>query len=301
MTKKRNWILTTLMFGLMVVAGLAQAQETTVSKPGHWLGSDDQLLSFQSTEEIESFLRTANPVSMEDTSIGVTKPKVVRLEQGGVQARGIFHNVNDTGQRRRLAGGVTVMYFRDTWGNQVAAYELAKLYGINNVPPTVTREINGEEGSMQLWIEGDLMTEGDRKASGKSSYKVKYFNQQVNMMDLFDNLVNNIDRNQGNILWDTEWNMWLIDHTRAFGRDTKLSSVKDLKRVDRVAWDKMRTVSDDEVSAAMSPYMGKFEIKGLLARRDKIIAVVEKLIKKSGEEKILFDLDPTGGIKISTD
>ena len=288
-----------LVLAVLAAATAAQAQGgTPVSKPGQWLGSDKQPLPFQSTEEIEDFLRTANVVSMEETAIGVTKPKVVRLEKGGVQARGIFHNVDDTGQRRRLQGGVVVMYFRDTWGNQVAAYELAKLYGIENVPPTVSRQVKGEEGSMQLWIEGDLMTEGDRKASGKSSYKVVYFNQQVNMMDIFDNLINNIDRNQGNILWDAEWNMWLIDHTRAFGRDTKVPSEKDIKRIDRTVLEKMRTVSDDEVSAAMSPYMGNFEIKGLLARRDKILQVIDKLIKKSGEKEVVFDLDPTSGIKI---
>ena len=33
---------------------------------------------------------------------------------------------------------------------------------------------------------------------------------------IFDELIQNRDRNTGNLLWTTDWKMWMIDHTRAF-------------------------------------------------------------------------------------
>ena len=40
--------------------------------------------------------------------------------------------------------------------------------------------------------------------------------KQIQIMRVFDELIQNRDRNQGNILWTNDWTMWLIDHTRAF-------------------------------------------------------------------------------------
>ena len=35
-------------------------------------------------------------------------------------------------------------------------------------------------------------------------------------MRVFDELIANTDRNQGNMLIDKQWKLWLIDHTRGF-------------------------------------------------------------------------------------
>ena len=40
--------------------------------------------------------------------------------------------------------------------------------------------------------------------------------KQVQVMRVFDELIQNRDRNQGNILWTKDWTLWMIDHTRAF-------------------------------------------------------------------------------------
>ena len=42
------------------------------------------------------------------------------------------------------------------------------------------------------------------------------------MMYLFDELISNIDRNQGNIVYTKDWRLWLIDHTRAFRKNSTL-------------------------------------------------------------------------------
>ena len=35
-------------------------------------------------------------------------------------------------------------------------------------------------------------------------------------MRLFDSLIFNDDRNPGNYLFDADWKLWMIDHSRAF-------------------------------------------------------------------------------------
>ena len=42
------------------------------------------------------------------------------------------------------------------------------------------------------------------------------WNDQVIRMKMFDNLICNRDRNMGNLLVDASWNLYLIDHNRAF-------------------------------------------------------------------------------------
>ena len=41
-------------------------------------------------------------------------------------------------------------------------------------------------------------------------------------MTMFDNLIGNRDRNRGNMLRDAEWNVILLDHSRAFGVGSEL-------------------------------------------------------------------------------
>ena len=43
-------------------------------------------------------------------------------------------------------------------------------------------------------------------------------------MKMFDLLIANIDRNQGNLIYDSDWHLFLIDHSRAF------IDKKDLKK-----------------------------------------------------------------------
>ena len=56
-------------------------------------------------------------------------------------------------------------------------------------------------------------------------------------MKMFDNFICNKDRNAGNLLVDDDWNLYLIDHSRAFINDQDLA-VK-MEHIDREFWDRM--------------------------------------------------------------
>ena len=62
---------------------------------------------------------------------------------------------------------------------------------------------------------------------------------QLTRMKMFDLLIANIDRNQGNLIYDADWHLFLIDHSRAFIDKKDLKGIAPLGRVDRKLWEKM--------------------------------------------------------------
>lgn len=255
-----------------------------------WLGPDGRPLPFKNADEALHFLAGADIESQLAIPTGVTKPKKLLLEKNGVRAHAIFHYHHDEDRRVSL-GGKTVRFFRDSYRNQVAAYEMSRLLGISNVPPTVLRKMKGRKGSLQLWIE-NAMNEKDVSILDSSAIEENQKPKTSKLksdMRVFDNLINNIDRNRTNILYDANWQLWLIDHTRAFGRETALPDTERLRRCSRPLWEKLRSLNDQRVYETLEPYMGKWEIRALLTRRDKIIEWLNARIEKEGEDNVLFD------------
>jgi hypothetical protein len=267
-----------------------------------WLGADKEPLPFQRAEELLTFLRTAEEVSSNRLSEGITKAKRLHLSKGGIEARAVFHHVDRNEQQlKRLANDNVVMYLRDSFLNQAAAYEMSRMLGMKNIPPTVLRHSKGKRGSAQLWIE-NAMTEMRRVERGLEPPDLTLWNQYYADMRVFDNLINNIDRNQGNMLVDASWNLWLIDHTRSFGRDKALPYPEIVVRCSRGLWDELHRKWDDaEVEERMAPYMNQKEIEALLSRRQKLVEIIEKRIAEQGENSVLFDFgDPDPAVKVSS-
>lgn len=286
---------------LSAVAQTAARPATTgPSSQFVWLGANKEPLPFQSAEEMLAYLRTAEEISSKPLSEGITRAKRLHLSKGGIDARVVFHHVDRNEQEmKRLANDNVVMYLRDSFLNQAAAYEMSRMLGMKNVPPTVLRRSNGQRGSAQLWIES-AKTETMRVEQGLEPPDYTLWNQYYADMRVFDNLINNIDRNQGNMLVDSRWNLWLIDHTRSFGRDKALPYPEIVVRCSRVLWQGIRHDWDDaKVERLMATYMNPKEIEALLTRRQKLVALIEQQIAERGEDMVLFDFgDPESGVKV---
>jgi hypothetical protein len=267
-----------------------------------WLGADKKPLPFRSAEELLIFLQTAEEVSSKPLSVGITKAKRIHLAKGGIEARAVFHDIDRNEQEvKRLANDNVVMYLRDSYLNQTAAYEMSRMLGMKNVPPTVLRQSAGDQGSAQLWIE-NAMTEQMRVEQDLEPPDYTLWNQYYADMRIFDNLINNIDRNQGNMLVDSSWNLWLIDHTRSFGRDKALPYPEAVTRCSRTLWEGIQSKWDDAaVEKRMAPYMKPKEVEALLSRRQKLVALIEKKIAEQGEKMVLFNFgDPDPAVKVSS-
>jgi hypothetical protein len=269
----------------------APALETAPAfDPHRWPGAGGEPLPFSTDEEVLAFLRDAAIVETKRIPEGVTEPRVVTLEAGGVRARAAFHKHHIVRERQRLVDGTVVRFFRDSYLNQPAAYEVARMLGLTNSPPTIVRDIDGTTGSLQLWIESS-MTERRRRDDGHEFPDSVAAYRQVYDMDIFDALINNRDRSQGNFLWDAEWRLWMIDHTRAFGGEPAVVDRRSVRRCSRPLFERLKTLDPAEVDRRLAPFMDEPERTALVKRRDDLVRMLQSKIDAEGEAEVLFAYD----------
>jgi hypothetical protein len=107
-------------------------------------------------------------------------------------------------------------------------------------------------------------------------------------MAVFSQLVRDTDRNAVNVLIGPNWELYMIDFTRAFRLERSLDNPKVLVRCGRDLLDKLRKLTLEDMTARTKRYLRPPEIKGVMARRDKIVAHFEALIAAKGEAEVLF-------------
>jgi len=252
-----------------------------------WRGPDGKPLPFQNDAEILDFLKKAKIMSQKNLPVGVTQPSVLELERNGVRAKAHFNEINDEKQMAELMSGKKEINFRDCHKFNGAAYELATLLGLDNVPPAVERYIRGRSGSVSMWVE-NAMTERERLAKRIMPPEPGRWMKQLYVMRVFDNLIYNTDRTQENMIIDPEWKLWMIDHTRAFRRWEDMSSPDDIKQVERGFWEKLQSLDKKEAQKRLRPYLTTYEIDALFKRRDKLVAHIQQMIATQGEDKVVF-------------
>jgi len=263
------------------------------------LGPDGRKLPFATQDELVRFLVSAEESSAKMLSRGITGAKRLTLELGGLEARVIFHHVNRSELRpKRLPNGRTVLYLRDSYKSQIAAYRLGRLLGMQNVPPTVDRLSGAASGSAQLWIE-KAVTEDIRLAEGTTLPDYNLWNQSQVDMRIFDNLINNIDRNQGNMLVDSFGTLWLIDHTRSFGEDRDLPLPETITRCSNRMLQAIRSLREETVRKELAPYLTRIELKALWRRRQLVLNRIAENLATMGRDRVLFDYgDPDPGVLV---
>ena len=267
-----------------------------------WRGADGAPLPFTSYEEIEEFLRTAEVVGRESIPVGVTKPIKVTLEKDGIRAHAVFRYFKRTYARARMGDGRLRVNLTDSYAFEPAAYALARMLGMDCVPPAVERRVDGQRGSLQIWVydavmQRDLSETGvvrpERPAGDdsldRSPPDTVVWARQLQMVALFDALIGNDDRNRGNLLIDPQWKVWRIDHTRAsYGRarSGRLASVVFVKRG---FWQRLQRLEKDQLHGAMRVYLTGTQIKTILRRRDRLAEFIDGLLQRFGENAVLYD------------
>jgi hypothetical protein len=268
---------------------LAQARtaESKATAPSwRWRGPDGKPLPFRSPEELEDFLRTADVVSSDTIDHGINRPKKVTLERDGVRANAVFRTVSVDQRPGQGPGGKFYRQFRDSFAFEVAAYELARALGLHQIPPAVPRNLEGKEGSLQAWVE-EAMTEAKRQEEGHKPPDVLRWARDQVEEQVFDALVNNHDRNAGNKLIDGDWNVWWIDHTRAFQTEHGDERIDELRRITPELYTALRNVERARVQTVLQPFLKPVEIDELFERWDAIVLRFRTLIAQHGPENVL--------------
>jgi hypothetical protein len=111
---------------------------------------------------------------------------------------------------------------------------------------------------------------------------------QQQVMFVFDNLIYNVDRNQGNILFLEDWKMVLIDHTRSFRLHKSLLNPDSIKFCDRGLYDGLKGLDRQSLDERLGPYLTPGQIDAILVRRDLLVQHIDSLIERNGEKAVLF-------------
>jgi len=286
----------------VALAGLLAAQEPTAPLPPaatgevraaapaaamRWTDPDGKPLPFRSEDELLDFLRTAEVKSEKHLSTGVNFPTKLLLEKDGIRVDAVFRDVNEEKSAPTFGGGRNDLYFRDSYIFEPPAYELSRLLGLDNVPPATLRRLHTQNGSVQIWVE-HAMTELTRiKDKIKPPDELRW-NKQLQVMNVFDALIYNTDRNRGNILITPDWKLWMIDHTRAFRRTPSLQNAAALNQCERGMYQRLKALNEALVRERLKPYLSSFEMDALFTRRKLILERLDTLIAERGEEKVLY-------------
>jgi hypothetical protein len=241
----------------------AQAPASTITWIGHHA-------------ELEQFLKTAEIARIENIPKGVTGPRHVFFAPGGPVAGAVIKTITPSRSEP----------YYDSYRSEIAAYELDKLLELDMVPPTVERRIKGDRVSAQLWVEECVSY---KTVINKPRPDVDAWNRELRRMVVFDNLIVNIDRNEGNMLIDPAGDLILIDHSRAFDARgvLRMPFEKNMTKIDRPFFEKLKALDKKAIQEHVGPWVD-FGPDPILRQRDTIVKKFEKLIKENGEANVIF-------------
>src|SRR3990170_4780230 len=99
---------------------------------------------------IEAFLTKARVVSLRNVGTGTTNSRRATLSDGTLTHDAHVQIVDEqkTDRKARAVGDRT---FVDSYRYNIAAYRLARLVGLRNVPPSVERIVDGSRAAVTWW------------------------------------------------------------------------------------------------------------------------------------------------------
>jgi hypothetical protein len=240
-------------------------------------------VDFLTTAEVSS-----KPEDFDD--LAITSPRRLELTKGDRTLRVIFKDENTlySSGMFKFGDGREVPMVKDSYLHEIAAFELARMLGLDMVPACVERKLFKRKGSLCLWVEG-AMTEAERKKEGLEPPDRRLFNEQMFTVRLFQQLISDQDfSNIRNILVDSDFRVYKVDSSLAFYPESKLISQLQPPVYSREAMAALRALDRDELVRRLEPWLTKDQLKSLWERREKILERADKLMREHGEDKILY-------------
>ena len=228
-----------------------------------------------SDAEIEKFLKDGRVGRTRSAGKGVTNSLRATLTDGTLTHDAHIQLVDE---RKTSGPGPkgAELNFRDSWSFNVAAYRIDRLIGLNLVPVSVERDWRGKAGAYTWWIDDVMMDEGERLKVGLQPKDPAKWNETMQLVRIFDQLILNVDRNMGNLVITNDWRVWAIDHTRAFRLHKTLPKPGNVTRCDRKVLEALKALNSQVLEREVGRYLTNWEREALLARRDAIVAIIEK-------------------------
>jgi hypothetical protein len=147
-------------------------------------------------------------------------------------------------------------------------------------------------GAYTWWVDDVLMEEGDRLKKKIDAPNIEAWNQQMQLVRLFDQLIANVDRNVGNLVITKDWRLFPIDHTRAFRRNHELKSPAQITHADRAVVARLKALDKETVKQSIGKYITSFELDALMARRDAVLKRLDSLGPAAVFDRIPWSVKP---------
>ncbi len=241
-----------------------------------------------SDEETETFLREAKIIKSTHVPTGITETRRLTLSDGRITHDASLqvidvHKASFRGERG------TELNFRDSYRYNIAAYRLDRMLNLGMIPVSVKRKVDGTDGALTWWADDVLMMERERYEKRIEPPSPSEWNDQMQQARIFNELIYNTDANLGNLLITTEWQIVLIDFTRAFRVDKKLRSPGEIAnaRIDARVFEALRTLTVESLTARLEDVLRKPEIRALVSRRDLIVSHFEKELAEKGDTAVI--------------
>lgn len=244
-----------------------------------------------SDEQIREFLLNAKVVAVKNAPKGVTRPPRLTLTDGTLTHDASFQSVNEEKPMERFTNGTREVGFRDCYKYNIAAYELARMLGLGDMMPvTVERKWDEKTGSLSWWLPV-MMDEATRAERKVFPPDAQAWNRQMYKKRIFAELVYDSDPNMTNVLISKDWHIWMIDFTRAFRLRNTLRDPQNIlqSKCERTLFSKLRGLTKKDLAATTGRYLTPNEIAGVIARRDKIVSLIEQMIARQGEKEVLYE------------
>ncbi len=265
---------------------------------------------------------TATPPGLEQLlATGTVKGSIKQL-WGGNDVKFIVRL--DDGSKKGLKAIFRPEHLEDEWKHrkEIAAYRLAMLCGIENVPITVARSFpesmfkrSGEKtqarlafrddllaGALQLFVTGahDPLGE-DGFAWAKERLLALSVPGQPFTMDpsearqfsrllVFDYLQSNPDRfSGGNLLQGEDGTFWFIDNADTYYACYRIRKrLNKLCHFDRQLVNTLRQLSEAQLQSHLGKLLGPKQVGRIWKRVQIVLARVDGLIAEHGEARVLF-------------
>jgi len=234
-------------------------------------------------EQQREFLLNAEVIKAREADKGITNSNRLTLSDGEITHDAHFQSINERLLRK---GGE--MNFVDSYLYNIAAYEVSRLIGLDDMlPVTIERKWRRNTGSMSWWlpVQMDENTRVERKIQPPD---LETWNNSMSKILVFTELIYDTDRSRENVLIGNNWELYMIDFSRAFRLHHSLMNPKSLMRCSRELLENLRALDPEELEAKVGEYLTGSELEAILKRREKIVDHFNKLIAEKGEVSVLY-------------
>lgn len=211
-----------------------------------------------------------------------------RLEQGRLEAYGLTEDeirqvlvsgAIEPADEQRGSDGVRVrrgdvvvqahVYREGEATAELAAHALDRRLGLNLVPPTVARAVEGRSTAIQLRYP-DAVTEAERVAQRVSLGEFCPLEPQWQLLATFDALAGHRGRNAESLLYLRETSaLKAIEHDGAFGTERRVRLPNGIALPDEAR--AALAAFDDSAARSLGEWLDDRQIRALLARRDALL------------------------------